>query len=138
MDEEAQNEGIYYRGTIAGVLQGIVLRAEDTSFDEERWRSLYGQKLVHSSVPAYPSQEAREKDEDAFVIADWNAETEEKRLKKGVSLPQDRPGDLVFENGTAVVQLGGRKHMVTLTERELGYIRRLAEGHIETLRKAHE
>lgn len=47
-------------------------------------------------------------------------------LKEGVSMPDDRPGTVIFENGTVVQSKSGDLSMFTLNEAETELIEALA------------
>lgn len=119
MGEHTEHDIDFVRGQIEGFILGVMRHSASVAgFDQARWEDLYGSRIVYESVPAYPSVEARRRDEGVVVLADWVEETEEKYLKEGVSLPRDRPGTLVFEDGTVVTLLAGDPVMFSLDEED--------------------
>lgn len=136
MTAYSDGDSQYLRGRIDGYLLAAARHsADDTSFDRERWKELYGERVVYNSVPAYPSEEARDRDEDAVVLCDWEAATETKFLKPGVELPLDRSGSIVFANGTTVIVRSGTASMFTLANDETEYVERMDDLALEVLRE---
>lgn len=126
----------YLSGYIAGFLVAAARNTpEDKEFDEDRWKELYGTNIVYNSYPYYPTEEARENDERGWNFMDWDDETETKFLEEGGELPDDRPGKVVFEEGTAVIGGEDDLMMFSLDDSDLSLIERLSERRLETIRE---
>ncbi|WP_132056714.1 hypothetical protein [Halorussus amylolyticus] len=139
MTDYTESDSFHVRGRIEGYLQGTANHTdEDTSFDPDTWTDLYGARVIYDSFPAWPSADAREQGEDPFTLCDWDEETQTLSLKQGVDLPRDRPGVVVFGDGTAVIARDGHARMFTLADSELAMIEELAELALEMLRDAYD
>lgn len=139
MGNYSESDSQYMRGRIEGYVDAVIRHSEqDIGFDQDRWRELYGERVIYDGFPAWPSQEARVKDEDQLVLCDWEEATEEKFLKHGVEVPRDRPGTIVFANGTAVVAGEDFAVMIELDDRDTELIERWDELALEMLRDAYD
>lgn len=138
MAEYSESDSQYVRGRIEGYLHGIARhKVGDNSFDRDRWQALYGSRVIYNGFPAWPNEEARARGDEQVVLCDWEETTETKYLKQGVELPSDRPGTMVFENGTTVIARSERPIMFTLDEFDTKLIERWQELMLEMLREAY-
>jgi hypothetical protein len=134
MDKLREHDSIRMRGQIDGILYGIACRTDEKEFEQDRWESLYGCGIVHSSYAILPKDAVKGESQ----IIEWDVEREQRRLKSGVDLLNDRAGTLVFEDGTAVIGLeGGKRLMLTLREEEFGLVEHLSEAALEATRDAY-
>lgn len=139
MAEYSEEDISYWRGMIDGLVIGIARHTVgDKEFDREHWEELYGSRVVYSSYPYYPSEEARRKDEGGLTLCDWNNETETNYLKEGVELPDDRSGMLVFEDGTVVTTQAPTPTMFMLNERDIELIEKWSQQYLEVVRGAYD
>ena len=138
MAESSEEDISYWRGRIDGLVVGIARHiVGDKEFDRERWEEQYGSRVVYSSYPYYPSEEAGRKDEDGLSMCDWDGETETKYLKEGVEIPDDRSGMFVFEDGTVVTTMASALMMFVLDERDTELIEKWSQRHLEVVREAY-
>lgn len=129
----------FWHGRIDGLVTGIARHTVgDKEFDRERWEEQYGSRVVYSSYPYYPNREAASKDEGGLVLCDWEEETETKYLKEGVALPDDRPGTLVFEDGTVVTTTAPTPTMFVLDERDTELIETWSQRQLEVIREVYD
>ena len=139
MAKYSEEDIIYFRGKIDGLVMGIARHTVgDKEFDRECWEEQYGSRIVYSSFPYYPSEEAARKDEGGLLLCDWDDETETKYLKEGVELPDDRSGILVFEDGTVVTTRAPTPSMFVLDERDTELIEKWSQQHLEVLREVYD
>lgn len=139
MPEYDEFDSSYTRGRIDGYLHAAArYTSEELSFNQDRWEDLYGSCVVYENVPAYPSKEARRKDEGQVVMCDWEDATETLYLKEGVDLPADRSGTMVFEDGTVVMLRSGDPIMFSIDEPEVQLIEGLREQMMEMLRDTYD
>lgn len=139
MGEHTEHDIYYVRGQIEGFILGEMRHSASVEgFNKARWEDLYGSRIVYESVPAYPSVKARRRNEGVVVLADWVEETEQKYLKEGVSLPRDRPGTLVFEDGTVVTSLAGDPAMFSLDEADTSLVEAWDRLLLDVVRDAYD
>ena len=139
MTEYSEEDIFYSRGKIHGLVVGIARHTnDDKEFDRERWKEQYGSRVVYSSYPYYPSEEAGRKDEDKLLLCDWNDETETKYLREGAELPDDRSGILVFEDGTVVTTMAPTPAMFMLDERDTELIEKWSQRYLEVVQEAYD
>lgn len=139
MTEYSEEDIFYFRGKIHGLVVGIARHTiGDKEFDRERWEEQYRSRVVYSSYPYYPSEEARRKDEGGLLLCDWDHETETKYLKEGVELPDDRTGMLVFEDGTVVTTMAPTPTMFMLDEQDTELIEKWSQRYLEIVREAYD
>lgn len=99
---------------------------------------MYGCRVVYDGFPLYPSEEAGKRDEDSVVLCDWESSTEEQYLKQGVDVPLDRPGTIVFEDGTTVIVRSGEPAMFTVESSDVALIEEWNRQMVERLRDAYD
>jgi hypothetical protein len=139
MVEYSEEDITYVRGKINGLIIGIARHtAGDKDFDCERWKNLYGSRILYSSYPYYPSEEARRMDEGGVVLCDWDDQTESKYLKESVELPDDRSGTLVFEDGTVVTTMAATPTMFVLDERDTELVEKWSQRFFEIVREVYD
>lgn len=139
MAEYSEEDISYWSGRINGLIVGIARHTDgDKDFDRERWEEQYGSRVVYSSYPYYPSEEAGRKDEGGLVLCDWDDETETKYLKAGVDLPDDRPGTLVFKAGTVVISSASAPMMFVLDERDTELVEKWSQRKLEVIREVYD
>lgn len=139
MTEYSEEDISYWRGRIDGLVVGIGRHTVgDKEFDRERWEAQYGSRVVYCSYPYYPSEEAGKKDEGGLTLCDWDDETETNYLKEGVELPDDRPGMIVFEDGTVVTTMASTPTMFVLDERDTDLIDEWSQRYLEVVREAYD
>lgn len=139
MAEYTESDSQYVRGRIEGYLHGVAQHEGGTkSFDRDRWQALYGSRVIYNGFPAWPSEEARAQGDEPVVLCDWEKSTETKYLKQAVDLPSDRPGTMVFEDGTTVIARSERPIMFTLDGSDTKLIERWQGLMLEMLREAHD
>jgi hypothetical protein len=138
MAKYSEEDISYFRGKIDGLVVGIARHTvDDKEFDREHWEEQYGSRVVYSSYPYYPSEEAGREDEGGLLLCDWDDETETKYLKEGVELPDDRSGMLVFEDGTVVTTMAPTPTMFALDERDTELIEEWSQRYLEVVREAY-
>lgn len=139
MGEYTEHDIGYVRGQIEGFILGVMRHSASVGcIDQADWEDLYGSRIIYESVPAYPSVEARRQNEGVVVLADWIDETEDKYLKDSVSLPRDRPGTLVFEDGTVVTRLNGDSVMFSLDEDDTNLVESWDRLLLDVIRDAYD
>lgn len=139
MGDHDEHDIGYVRGQIEGFILGMMRHLPSVDgFDQARWGDLYGSRIIYDSVPAYPSTEARRRGEDLVALADWVEATEEKYLKEGVALPRDRPGSLVFEDGTVVTSFAGEPVMFSLDEEDTALVEAWDQLLLDVVRDAYD
>lgn len=130
-----ESDSAYVRGRIGGYLRGLVRASnDDLAFDRQRWEEQYGNRVVYESFPAWASTEERKRNADPVVLCDWKESTETLYLKEGVSLPRDRSGEMVFEDGTVVIVSSGFPQMFDIDEADVELIEQWREVMIDMLR----
>jgi hypothetical protein len=139
MAEVSEEDISYWSGRISGLIVGIARHTDgDKDFDRDRWEEKYGSRVVYSSYPYYPSEEAGRKVEGGLALCDWDDETETKYLKAGVDVPDDRPGTLVLEDGTVVTSSGPKPKMFVLNERDTELVEKWSQRRLEVVREAYD
>jgi len=138
MVEYTESDISYFRGRIEGFLQGVARQTSGSKeFDQDQWESLYGTRIIYDNIPAYPSREARERDQREVVLCNWDDATDTKYLKHGIDLPRDRPGTLVAEDGTVVISRQSDPVMFQLDERNRQLIKDWDELLLQTVRQVY-
>ena len=138
MTEWDESDSAYVRGRIDGYLRGLAQSSDGSlAFDQEQWEDLYGSRVVYDSFPAWASKEERNRNEDPVVLCDWMDSTETLYLKDGVSLPHDRSGTMVFEDGTVVISSSGYPRMFTVGENIVELVEQWRELSLKMLREAY-
>lgn len=134
MDESSEGQVRY----IEGILEGLVWSTElqfsgDLSFNEERWRDLYGSDIIYSSIPAYRSEEDKLNNVDPLTIMDWDHDREIALLSPGAEIPHNRHGSMVFKDGTACRFSSHKQTMFSLPDAVVDVIWRLRDQRFEML-----
>lgn len=137
---EAEEKDILH---MSGLIEGFLLHAsfhfdEDKHLDRERWEALYGARVLYSSVPSYPSEEAKLEGRDGLSLTNWDDATETKHLKDDARLPDDRGGTLVFEEGIVVSSSDDGWEMFTLDELDTIAIEIMDRRLLEIIRDAYD
>ena len=128
MAKYSEEDISYFRGKIHGLVVGIARHTVgNKEFDREHWEEQYGSRVLYCSYPYYPSEEAGRKDEGGLLLCDWDDVAETKYLKKGVELPDNRSGMLVFEDGTVVTTMAPTPMMFVLDERDTELIEKWSQ-----------
>lgn len=139
MREYTESDISYLRGRIKSFLQGVARQISGSKeFDRDQWKSLYGPRIVYDSFPAYPSREAREQDRGKIVLCNWDDATDTKYLRQGVTLPRDRVGTLVAEDGTVVINQQSGPVMFQLNEKDRKLIEDWDQQLLETIRQVYD
>jgi hypothetical protein len=114
MTDWDESDSAYVRGRIDGFLHGLAWSSDQhLAFDQEQWEDRYGSRVVYDSFPAWASKAERKRNENPIVLCDWVDSTETLYLKDGVSLPLDRSGTIVFEDGLVVISSSESPQMFT-------------------------
>ena len=139
MAEYSEEDIRYWMGKIDGLIVGISRHTVgDKEFDRDQWEEQYGSRVVYSSYTHYPSEEAARKDEGGLTLFDWDNETETKYLKQGVDLPDDRPGIIVFDDGTVVTTMASTPIMFEINDRDTELVTEWSQQYLEVIREVYD
>lgn len=92
---------------------------------------------MYDSFPAWANKEERNRNEDSVVLCDWVDSTETLYLKDDVSLPLDRSGTMVFEDGTVVISSSEYPRIFTVGENVVELVEQWRELSLKMLREAY-
>ena len=128
----------YWDGVLHGAILGVSrYRPGDREFDHEKWRDLYGSRIVHSSVSSYPPDAESESDAGPLLVT-WDDEVEENYLKDGAEPLRDRNGSMVFEGGIVVRMFRNDDPiMFSIAETDVEFFERLSKKRLEVIRECY-
>lgn len=135
MGESSKETIRYLEGMLEGLIWGAELQtSDDNTFNEKRWRDLYGSDIIYSSIPAYRSEDDKLKDVDPLTIMDWDHDREIALLSPGADIPRDRNGSMVFEDGTVCRFSSRKRSMYSLPAAVLSVVYQLRNQRFEMIR----
>jgi len=83
MGDYTEADAAHVRGWIDGYLEGAAEYCDqETEFLETRWQELAGSRVIYSSIPAWPSEEARRRRDPPVVLCDWDANSVTSRTSR--------------------------------------------------------